>query len=94
MRLFLAALAALANSLRRSVRRGVQQGLDMGEGRDRGVAFLRRPVRADRAWENQVSSWVGEGWRGAGGTCQLVRVSSRGAQSMSPPFGGRWRCVP
>ena len=58
---------ALWHSLRSVVRRGVLQGLDLWEGREKGVSFSKRVVRALSEEENQSSSWDGDGRGGEGG---------------------------
>ena len=79
----LALRVAFGNSFWSVVRSGVHQGLDLGEGRERGRGTSIVVVSAERAEENDWSSWLGEGVLGAGGTSHALGLSVRLGQSAS-----------
>jgi len=54
------------NRFRRVVRRGVHQLFDLGDGRERGAVVSITVVSAERAEENNWSSWLGDGVSGGG----------------------------
>jgi len=68
------------NCFRRVVRRGVHQPFDLGDGRERGVVVSITVGSAERAEENQWSSWLGEG---GGAMRQFFNLSIGLSQSAS-----------
>jgi len=88
---FLALRVVFANSFERVVRSGLHQTLDLGEGREQGAVASIVAVGAERAVENHVSSWLGEGVLGGGGISQFMSLSLRLGQSASCQHGlGSW----
>jgi len=87
VRSFLALRVAFVNSFQRVVRSGVHQAFDFGEGRQRGVSISIVVVSAERAEENNWSSWLGEGVSGGGETSQFLSLSMSSGQSASGQRG-------